>query len=173
MMARSSKGDELRGLGGGLGFGDLVAFAVGALRGHRLRTLLSVAGVAVGIAAVVALTALGEGARQYVVQEFMSLGTNLLIVLPGKVETSGMVPFVGGTTHDLTIEDYRAIATRLPLVSDAAPLAMGTESVSHDCRSRSVAIIGTTAPARRGQVPPFGRPRAGRRRSRFGRQGGR
>jgi putative ABC transport system permease protein len=149
MTARSSKGDELRGLGSGLGFGDLVAFAVGALRGHRLRTLLSVAGVAVGIAAVVALTALGEGARQYVVQEFMSLGTNLLIVLPGKVETTGMVPFVGGTTHDLTIEDYRAIATRLPLVSDAAPLAMGTESVSHDGRSRSVAIIGTTAELQR------------------------
>jgi putative ABC transport system permease protein len=66
---------------------ELLAFAIGALRGHRLRTGLSVAGVAVGIAAVIALTALGEGARQYVVQEFSALGTNLLIVLPGKVET--------------------------------------------------------------------------------------
>ncbi len=132
-----------------MGVGDLIAFAVGALRGHRLRTVLSVAGVAIGIAAVVALTALGEGARLYVVQEFMSLGTNLLIVLPGKVETSGMVPFVGGTTHDLTIEDYRAIATRLPLVSTAAPLATGTESVSYDGRSRSVAILGTTAEMQR------------------------
>ena len=47
---------------------ELLAFAIGALRGHRLRTGLSVAGVAVGIAAVIALTALGEGARQYVVQ---------------------------------------------------------------------------------------------------------
>jgi len=132
-----------------VGVGDVIAFAVGALRGHRLRTALSVAGVAVGIAAVVALTALGEGARRYVVQEFMSLGTNLLIVLPGKVETSGMVPFVGGTTHDLTIEDYRAIATRLPVVSVAAPLATGTESVSHAGRSRSVAILGTTSELQR------------------------
>ena len=68
-----------------MAIGELIAFAVGALRGHRLRTGLSVAGVAVGIAAVIALTALGEGARNYVVQEFSALGTNLLIVLPGKV----------------------------------------------------------------------------------------
>ena len=91
---------------------DVAAFAVGALRGHRLRTALSVAGVAVGIAAVVALTALGEGARRYVVQEFMSLGTNLLIVMPGKTETTGMVPF-GGTVHDLTLDDYRALKRRI------------------------------------------------------------
>jgi putative ABC transport system permease protein len=123
---------------------ELVAFAVGALRGHRLRTALSVTGVAVGIAAVVALTALGEGARQYVVQEFSSLGTNLLIVIPGRVETTGMLPF-GGTTNDLTLGDYRAITTRIPLVVDAAPLATGTEVVRAKGRSRSVAVFGTTA----------------------------
>jgi len=123
---------------------ELVRFAIGALRGHRLRTALSVAGVAVGIAAVVALTALGEGARQYVVQEFSSLGTNLLIVIPGKVETSGMLPF-GGTTNDLTIDDYRAVASRIPYVVDAAPLATGTEVLRAEGRSRSVAVFGTTA----------------------------
>jgi putative ABC transport system permease protein len=123
---------------------ELIRFAIGALRGHRLRTVLSVAGVAVGIAAVVALTALGEGARQYVVQEFSSLGTNLLIVIPGKVETTGMMPF-GGTTNDLTIEDYRAVATRIPLVVEAAPLATGTEVIRAAGRSRSVAVFGTTA----------------------------
>ena len=123
---------------------ELVGFAVGALRGHRLRTVLSVAGVAVGIAAVVALTALGEGARQYVVQEFSSLGTNLLIVIPGKVETTGMMPF-GGTTNDLTIDDYRAVANRIPFVVVAAPLATGTEVVRAGGMSRSVGIFGTTA----------------------------
>ncbi len=123
---------------------ELIGFAIGALRGHRLRTVLSVAGVAVGIAAVVALTALGEGARQYVVQEFSSLGTNLLIVIPGKVETTGMMPF-GGTTNDLTIDDYRAVATRIPYVVEAAPLATGTEVVRAEGRSRSVGVFGTTA----------------------------
>ena len=127
-----------------MGFGDLIAFAVGALRGHRLRTALSVAGVAVGIAAVVTLTALGEGARGYVTQEFMSLGSNLLIVMPGKVETSGMLP-MGGTTHDLTIDDFRELARRIPGVKNAAPLASGNETVRFGSRGRSVAVLGTTA----------------------------
>jgi putative ABC transport system permease protein len=124
--------------------GELIAFAIGALRGHRLRTALSVAGVAVGIAAVIALTALGEGARQYVVQEFSSLGSNLLIVIPGKIETTGMMPF-GGVVHDLTIDDYRAVAVRIPEVMRAAPLATGTETVRYGGKGRSVPVIGTTA----------------------------
>ena len=123
--------------------GELIAFAAGALRGHRLRTGLSVAGVAVGIAAVIALTALGEGARQYVVQEFSALGTNLLIVLPGKVETTGMMPF-GGVVNDLTIDDYKAVTTRIPEVLRAAPLATGEETLRYGGRSRSVPVIGTT-----------------------------
>jgi putative ABC transport system permease protein len=125
-------------------FAELLAFAIGALRGHRLRTGLSVAGVAVGISAVVALTALGEGARQYVVQEFSSLGSNLLIVMPGKVETTGMLPF-GGVVHDLTIDDFQALATRIPEVNRAAPLATGTENVRYGGKSRAVPVIGTTA----------------------------
>ncbi len=151
-----------------MSFGDLIAFAVGGLRGHRLRTLLSVAGVAVGIAAVIALTALGEGARLYVVQEFMSLGSNLLIVIPGKVETSGMLP-MGGTTHDLTIEDYRELSRRIPGVVRAAPLATGNETVRFGNRGRSVAILGTTAEMQEvrrfeiasGRFLPAGDPDAG------------
>lgn len=122
---------------------DLVGFAIGALRGHRLRTALSVAGVAVGIAAVVALTALGEGARRYIVNEFAALGSNLLITLPGKVETTGAAPF-GGVTHDLTIEDYRAV-TRLARVRTAAPMAVASETVRFGDRGRDVPVLGTTA----------------------------
>ncbi len=124
-------------------FLDLLAFAAGALRGHRLRTALSVAGVAVGIAAVVALTALGEGARRYVVDQFVSLGSNLLIVLPGKVETTGAAPF-GGVTHDLTIDDFRAIE-RLPRVRHAAPMVVATDTVHFQDRGRAVPVLGTTA----------------------------
>ena len=76
-------------------------------------------GVTVGIAAVTTLTALGEGARLYVLQEFATLGTNLLIIVPGKIETTGGAPF-GGVIHDLTLEDCRAIS-RLPRC-DAAPM---------------------------------------------------
>jgi putative ABC transport system permease protein len=126
-----------------LRFWDLLVFAAGALRGHRLRTALSVAGVAVGISAVVALTALGEGARRYVVDQFVALGSNLLIVFPGKVETTGAAPF-GGVTHDLTIDDFRAVE-RLPRVHWAAPTVVATDTVHFQDRGRAVPVFGTTA----------------------------
>lgn len=122
---------------------DLLAFALGALRGHRLRTALTVLGIAVGIGAVVALTALGEGARRYVVQEFAALGSNLLIVLPGRVETSGAAPY-GGVLRDLTLDDFQAVA-RVAGVKKAAPLASGAETVRFGDLSRSVPVLGTTA----------------------------
>lgn len=123
---------------------DTVGFAATALRGHRLRAALSVAGVAIGIAAVVTLTALGEGARAYVVGEFAALGSNLVIVLPGKVETTGHAP-IGGAERDLTLEDYRAVAQRVPLVRRAAPLVAGSETVRWRDRARAVPVLGTTA----------------------------
>jgi putative ABC transport system permease protein len=126
-----------------VGLTDLLRFAVGALTGHRLRTVLSVAGVAVGIAAVITLTALGDGARRYVTDEFASLGSNLVILIPGKVETTGVAPF-GGVVHDLTLEDFRAVA-RVPGVRRAAPLSVGSEEVRAGERARSLAVLGTTA----------------------------
>ena len=59
------------------------------------------------------LTALGEGAQRYVVDQFASIGTNLLIVVPGKSETTG-IPGVGGATHDLTLQDVQTIARTVP-----------------------------------------------------------
>lgn len=123
---------------------EVVGFAFGALRGHRLRSTMSLAGVAIGIAAVVALTALGEGAREYVVGEFAALGSNLVIVLPGKVDTTGHAPF-GGAERDLTLDDFRAVSQRVPLVRRAAPLVAGSETVRWGDRSRAVPVLGTTA----------------------------
>ncbi len=123
---------------------DLILFAVGALVGHRLRTVLSIAGVAVGIGAVVALTALGEGARRYVTGEFEALGANILIVIPGKVETTGAMPF-GGVAHDLTLDDVRAMRGRLSSALRIAPLAMGTETIRYGGLSRSLPVVGTTS----------------------------
>ena len=71
--------------------GDLLAFAAGALRGHRLRTSLSLLGVAIGVAAVLLLTSLGEGARRYVTGEFALLGSNLVIVLTARGRTTAVV----------------------------------------------------------------------------------
>lgn len=121
---------------------DLFAFSVRGLSGHRLRTALSLVGVVIGVAAVLLLTALGEGARRYVVDQFTSLGTNLLIVLPGKIETSG-IPGFGGAPNDLTLADAEAIERRVPEVVRVAPISMGTEEVAYRERRRQVALLGT------------------------------
>ncbi|HEV7733307.1 MAG TPA: ABC transporter permease [Candidatus Binatia bacterium] len=122
---------------------DVVEFALRAFRGHRLRAALSLLGVAVGVAAVVLLTALGNGARRYVTDQFASIGSNLLIVMPGKTETTGGLPFTAATTRDLTLADAEAVA-RLPGVERIAPIAMATETVAHEERRRQVAVVGTT-----------------------------
>jgi putative ABC transport system permease protein len=124
--------------------GDLLAFALRSLAGHRLRTALSLLGMAIGVAAVVTLTALGEGARRYVVDQFASIGTNLLIVLPGKNETTGL-PGLGVATHDLTLDDSRALLREVRPAQRVAPLVVGTEYVAHGARKRQVAVVGATA----------------------------
>ena len=74
--------------------------------------------MAIGVAAVVVLTALGDGARRYVVNEFSSIGTNLVIVLPGRTQTGGFSPanVITSTPRDLTVEDARALR-RAPAVA--------------------------------------------------------
>lgn len=123
---------------------DLLGFALGALFGHRLRTALSLLGMAIGIAAVIVLTALGEGARRYVTGQFTQIGSNLVIVIPGKNETTGTVPGVGGVPNDLTLDDAQAIARRVPRVVRVAPISVGTETVSAGQRRRQVAVFGAT-----------------------------
>jgi len=122
---------------------DLLRFAFGALSGHRLRTLLSLLGMAIGVAAVIALTALGEGARHYVIDQFANIGTNLLIIVPGRSETTG-IPGVGAGAHDLTLDDARMIVRAIPQVEKMAPLVVGTESVAHGARRRQVPVAGST-----------------------------
>jgi len=124
---------------------DLLRFAAHALHGHRLRTGLSILGVAIGVASVIALTSLGEGARLYVMGEFAQLGSSLLIVIPGKTETTGSIPILVTAPHDLTLEDCAAIRARVPKVRYVAPMAMGAATARNREKSREVTVLGTTA----------------------------
>ncbi len=123
---------------------DVLGFAARALRGHRLRTALSLLGVAIGVAAVVTLTALGEGARRYVLAQFASVGTNMVAVLPGKTETTGAMPGLGGVPHDLTLDDAIAVLRGVREVDKVAPMVVGTETVAFGERRRQVALMGGT-----------------------------
>ncbi len=123
---------------------DAIAFSWTALSRHRRRSALSVLGVMVGVASVVVLTALGEGARRYVTREFASLGTNLLMVMPGKNETTGMFPGAMGVPNDLTLDDARAIRRGVREARLVVPLAMGNETVGYRERRRQVPVAGST-----------------------------
>ena len=123
---------------------DLLGFAARALRGHRLRTALSLLGVAIGVAAVVTLTALGEGARRYVLAQFAAVGSNMVVVLPGKTETTGAMPGIGGVPHELTLDDAEAVRRGVREVDKLAPMVVGTETVAFGERRRQVALFGST-----------------------------
>ena len=125
---------------------DLVRFARDAATGNPLRSSLLVLAMAIGVAAVVILTALGDGARRYVVNEFSSIGTNLVIVLPGRSQTGGFNPgsAITSTPRDLTIDDAQSLL-RASAVRRVAPLAIGTSEISFGGKLREVMVAGTTA----------------------------
>ena len=125
-------------------FQDLLEYALRALVGRRVRSALSLLGMSIGVAAVVVLTALGQGALTYVSDQFGNIGTNILIVLPGKTETTGGFPGVGGAPNDLTLDDYEFLVRSMREVQRSAPIAMATGAVSHAERRRQVAVIGST-----------------------------
>ncbi len=123
---------------------DLLRFATRSLAGARTRTLLMLLAMSIGVASVVVLTALGEGARRYVVGEFAQLGTHLLIMLPGRSETTGGAPpLFGETPRDLTLDDALALL-RDRSVMRVAPLTVGNAPVSRGSREREVTVIGAT-----------------------------
>lgn len=125
---------------------DVFRFARDAASGYPLRTGLSLLAMAIGVAAVVVLTALGDGARRYVVGQFSSLGSNLVIVLPGRSATGGLSPAnaVTRTPRDLTVDDAAALQ-RDASVSHVAPLLVGTSEISYGGRLREAVVAGTTA----------------------------
>jgi putative ABC transport system permease protein len=125
---------------------DVLQYASGSLRGSHTRTLLMIVAMTIGVAAVVVLTALGEGARRYVIGQFSSLGSNLVIVLPGRSETAGVNPgmLLGQTARDIVVDDAEALL-RSHAVSRIAPLTLGAAQASHGARNREVIVLGSTS----------------------------
>ena len=125
---------------------DLLHLAAESLFRARLRSVMMLIAMSIGVAAVVVLTSLGEGARRYVTGEFQARGTDLLIVLPGRSETTGVQPglFAGETPRDLTLDDARALL-RVPGIERIAPLVVGSAPVSSAGLTREVPVVGSTS----------------------------
>ncbi len=125
-------------------FKDTLAQAYTAIRAQRLRAALIILAMSIGVASVTVLTALGESARSYVVHEFESLGTHLVIVLPGRTETTGgQPPLFGETPRDLTLDDADALF-RSHHIAAIAPLTIGSAPVSAQGLERETNIFGST-----------------------------
>ncbi|MEH6470115.1 MAG: ABC transporter permease [Halopseudomonas sp.] len=123
---------------------DRLRFNSQVLARQRWRTLLLLLTISLGVASVVVLTSVGEGARRYVDGEFSSLGNQILLVLPGKTETTGGAPPLYGTSpRDLTLEDANALA-QIGNIRRIAPIIAGTARVSHGSFAREVVTLGTT-----------------------------
>lgn len=123
---------------------DICRFGIRAAAGYPTRTLLMLLAMAIGVGSVVLLSTLGEGARRYVINEFASLGTHLIIVLPGRSETvGGPPPLLGITPKDLTLADALALA-KSSLIRHVAPIVIGAAPVSWSGRDREATIMGST-----------------------------
>lgn len=125
---------------------DTLRYAGSAASGTPLRTTLLMLAMSIGVAAVVVLTALGDGARRYVVQEFSAIGSNLLVVLPGRSETRGFNPanLVTSTPRDLTVEDAFSLI-HLSGVRRVAPIVVGSSEISVGGKLREVMLVGTSS----------------------------
>ncbi len=126
-------------------FVDCNRIAFGAVVRYPLRTSMMLLATSIGVSAVLMLTALGESARGYVSQAFQTLGTNIVIVMPGKTETAGAVPgaMSGSTERDLTLDDARVLL-RSSAIRYVAPVIVGSASVSLGSLERETTILGST-----------------------------
>jgi len=123
---------------------ECVRVALKMLGANKLRTGLTMLGIIIGVFAVISLVSLGATARRYVSDQFAAMGSNLLIIMPGKRETIGTGSMIGVTNvHKLTLEDAEAIRRRLPSVSGVAPVVYGIGLVKQGGVSRNTFVNGT------------------------------
>lgn len=120
---------------------DFLQLSLRALTAHRLRSFLTLLGIAVGIAAVILLTSIGEGLHRFVLQEFTQFGTNIIKVTPGVQGARGGPPGLPSTARDLTLEDALALA-RAPFVTGITPSVSGNAEVRANGRVRRTFILG-------------------------------
>ena len=120
---------------------DFLFLTSSSLIARRLRSFLTALGIAVGIAAVVLLTAIGEGVHQFVLSEFTQFGTTLVGINPGNAKTAGVSMGAFGTERPLTIEDAQALR-RLSYVQAVVPFVQGNAEVEAGNRRRRTTIYG-------------------------------
>ena len=124
-------------------FGEVLSVALGALRANKLRSLLTMLGIVIGVAAVIAMIALGRGAQQAVRDRISALGTTLLTVMPGQQFGRGVV--VMDDRARLTMEDAEALAERATLLTAVQPEMTRQLQIQYLNKNTNTQVVGTTA----------------------------
>ncbi|HOD52565.1 MAG TPA: ABC transporter permease [Candidatus Hydrogenedentes bacterium] len=119
--------------------------ALSSLAQNKVRSALTMLGVIIGVLSVILLIALGEGAQAYVEREFAGMGSNILIITPGKQETSGMMPLVAGSFRKLTYNNAKEIERKAAGVMGVSPLVIGAGAVKWGDRQRNTIVIGAVS----------------------------
>jgi putative ABC transport system permease protein len=122
---------------------EIISVALGALRANKLRSLLTMLGIVIGVAAVIAMVALGTGAQTAVKERIASLGTTLLTVIPGQQRGMGVV--IADQSTKLTMDDAKAIEDNAPNVTAVQPEMNRNLQVTWQNRNTNVSIVATTA----------------------------
>ena len=126
-------------------FTDAIRLALRAIVAQRLRSFLTLLGIAVGIASVILLTSIGEGIHRFVLAEFTQFGTNIASISPGKVKTSGPTPTgIPTSVRPLTLDDARALRN-LPHVTGMTATVWGNTEVGGNGRVRRTTVNGVGA----------------------------
>jgi putative ABC transport system permease protein len=120
-------------------FWMIVKVALKSLAANKLRSILAMLGIIIGVGAVISMLALGAGAQKSIMQRFTSMGTNLLVVRPGQRGTGGVM---SGTQQNLTLDDAQAILP-LPGVHQIAPVVNGNAQVKYLSKNTRTSIQGT------------------------------
>jgi putative ABC transport system permease protein len=127
-----------------MNFIEIFKVALEAILSNKVRSGLTMLGVIIGVLAVILLVSIGEGAQVYITKELTGMGTNLLIITPGKTSTSGgFHPPSAGTVRKLTYDDSQALKRRAWLLTEAVPLVFGTGRIKYQNMGRDTMIIGT------------------------------
>ncbi|WP_292979306.1 ABC transporter permease [Nitrosomonas sp.] len=120
----------------------LVSEAMRALQTNRLRTALTMLGMIIGVAAVVLMLSIGQGAQASINSAIASMGSHLLIVMPGATSSGGL-RWGSGSVKTLTVQDAHAIA-ELPMIDATAPVISGTAQLNYSANNWSTVLTGVT-----------------------------
>jgi len=143
---------------GGTKFLDYLRQAVAAMLSNKMRSILSILGILIGVCAVIAMLALGQGAKEAIEKQLASLGSNLLVIRPGSSKLHGIATEVGAVTR-FTLADVAAMAKLTDVIKSVSPSVTGRGQMVYGSNNWNTMVegVGTEYESIRAAHPPVGR----------------